>query len=476
MKPARHALVPLPRERAGASFEEGLRARAEARAFLVGMQRAALHAADDAFAGGPHLQAMRVIMVLPGAAAAPRPARTERQRLALQVLPGTHPPAGLRALGGELLRDAYGRLYERDTGSLRALGSVVAGADGRLYERLDDAPGQRAAHRPSDDDQDDVVDLAPHEPASPLDHGSFAPPPIEPRDETAEDGRDEASPARGTASTPPRRHASRTSRTAPCPVRALLPAPGKWVQLRYGDFATLLGPQLAAPERIGADYEIGAYLQVFDSARAIAPEEAARWVFGDEGQALPFGSWNTELAQRLGVALGSRDGRRAAAESPQAGGIGAGRRFFALRVASDPTAAIGTSAPAGPARAAAAVPGAAAAAPRRSVPPALLCAVPPTRTRDQAIAAMQQPPDAAGWWQRLLRASRVSRTARRDWQQRLAGRSLDEQLWGVAPPLHGLGDAALREWVQRTLRLAGYELPRMADEWEIFWRCRGAAD
>ena len=70
----------------------------------------------------------------------------------------------------------------------------------------------------------------------------------------------------------------------------------------------------------------------------------------------------------------------------------------------------------------------------------------------------------------------VPGAARQAWQQRLAGRSLDEQLWSVPPPVHGLADAQVRDWADRTLRLAGYELPRMADEWEIFWRCRGASD
>jgi hypothetical protein len=487
MNPARHGLVPLPREQAGPGFEDAMRARAEARAFLVGMQRAALHAADEALAGGPRLQAMRVIMVLPGAAA-PRPAPPERQRMPLQVLPGAHPAPGLRALGGEVLRDAYGRLYERGVAGLRALGSVVAGADGRLYERLDEVlePFAGPGREDRDDGQDDVVDLSPHEAAPAVREREFAQRRLEPEDESAEDDPPAASPARGRPASPAmNRRASRIPRTAPraaagestgaaCPVRALLPAPGKWVQLRYGEFAALLRPQLAAPERMGPDYEIGAYLQVFDSARAIDSEEAARWVFGDARPALAFGLWNTDVAQRLGVHLGSHDGRRGAVPDPQAAGFGAGQRFFALRVVSDPTAGMG-DAPGRGAPEAAARPAGSDDAPRRSVPPALLCAVAPTRTREQAIAVMQQPP-AAAWWRRLLPGSRVSRAARRDWQLRLAGRNLDEQLWAVAPPPHALGDAALREWAQRTLRLAGYDLPRMVDEWEIFWRCRGATD
>lgn len=487
MTPDRHALLPLLRERAGASFNQGVRARAEARAFLVGMHRAAMHATESALAGGPPLQAMRVIMVLPGAAGAPLRPRPERERVALEVLPGPQARTGLRLLGGELLRDPYGRLYERGGAGLRPVGSVVAGADGRLYERVDTALERPHGLVEEDDEDasDAVVDVATDDPGPAPDDGVFGRPGHE---EDPADDEDEA-----PAPPPVRRRAAarrRTARTAgavpraaapegnaeaACPVRALLPAPGKWVQLRHGDFAPLLRSQLAAPERMGADYEMGAWLQVFDSARALAPEDAARWVFGDPSHASALGRWTAEVAHRLGVPLASQDGRRAGGTETLADGLGAGQRFFALRVASDPTTAGGARPPAG-GQEGTTRPGHAADGPRRSMPPALLCAVAPTRSRDQAIAAMQQPPAAQGWWQRMLQRPRVSPAARREWQQRLVGRTLDEQLWAVPLPPHGLSDTALREWAQRTLRLAGYELPRMADEWEIFWRCRGATD
>jgi hypothetical protein len=233
--------------------------------------------------------------------------------------------------------------------------------------------------------------------------------------------------------------------------------------VRYGEFDALLRGQLAQPERIAADYEIGAYLQVFDSARALEPEEASRWVFGDERQAHAFAPWTTALAQRLGVTLGSHAGPGAQSQADEPGRIAAGQRFFALRIAADPTAA----AEAPPASEAP------AAEPRRAIPPALLCTVAPSVAREQAIAALQHPPHRP-WWRRWT--ARVGTAARQAWQQQLAGRTLDEQLWSVAPPAHGLADATVREWAHRSLRLAGYELPRMADEWEIFWRCRGATD
>jgi hypothetical protein len=110
---------------------------------------------------------------------------------------------------------------------------------------------------------------------------------------------------------------------------------------------------------------------------------------------------------------------------------------------------------------------------RSTVPPALQAALPPQLPREQAIAQLQNV-QSPGWWQSWRR--RVSAAARTRWQQQLAGRSLDEQLWAVPPPPHGLGDARVCEWVARPLRLARYDAARMADEWQIFWRCRGASD
>lgn len=369
------------------------------RAFLIGMhERCPM----------PALQSMRVLVVLPGQRAH---ASAPHLRIALTAPPDVAAHA-LRPIAGEVLRDAQGRLFERRADrTVQSLRGVVAGARGELYEPTEE---------PEDTERVDAD------------------------------------------TPPPEEAAARPRQATPATVRALLPGPGKWVQVRIGEFATLLQGQLAHPDRLAPDYELGVWLQVFEARAELEPAQAARLLFSDERMASRLGPWSAPLAQRFGLALGPYPAGRAPSHAAP-GRIGAGRRFFSLAVASDPTAQpTPEPSPREPAPAA-----------RTTVPPALQAAIPPCLPREQALTALQHA-HAPGWWGRWRR--RISPSARASWQQQLAGRSLDEQLWAVPPPPHGLGDARLRDWVLRTLRLAGYDAGRMADEWEIFWRCRGAQD
>jgi len=45
----------------------------------------------------------------------------------------------------------------------------------------------------------------------------------------------------------------------------------------------------------------------------------------------------------------------------------------------------------------------------------------------------------------------------RKWQILLTGKSLDDQLWTVRPPLRDLSNRLVRDWARRTLEAAGYE-------------------
>jgi hypothetical protein len=412
---------------------------ATARAFLIGMREAY---------GLPALQSMRVIMVVPGQRTREPPAA--RERIALETVRTAPARHGLRPIAGDLLRDAQGRLYERRAdNTLRALGAVFAGTHGELYER---GGGSEA-------EVEDVPPRAAETQAQARAEAEPAAAPRAPRRLRATSARERSSPRAAPAAT------AAAARAAT--VRRLLPAPGKWVQIHAGEFAALLQGQLAQPGRIAADYEIGAWLQVFDADAELDPADAARQIFADERMAARLAPWTTALAQRLGVTLGAQNGEGTRVGAAP-GRIAAGQRFFALTIASDPTA---SDEPAPPAETAAQI--TTHTAPRNTVPPALQAAVLPRLSRDQAVAQLQHARSPA-WWQRWHR--RVGAGARAAWQQQLAGRSLDEQLWAVPPPPHGLGDAHLREWVLRTLRLAGYNAARMADEWEIHWRCRGATD
>ena len=59
------------------------------------------------------------------------------------------------------------------------------------------------------------------------------------------------------------------------------------------------------------------------------------------------------------------------------------------------------------------------------------------------------------------------------WQVLLNGRSADEQLWSVRPPLGGLTHRFVLTWAKQALDLSGYDARNMLTEWQIFWRRKG---
>jgi hypothetical protein len=61
----------------------------------------------------------------------------------------------------------------------------------------------------------------------------------------------------------------------------------------------------------------------------------------------------------------------------------------------------------------------------------------------------------------------------RKWQALLVGKKLDDQLWGVRPPINAFHHGEVRAWAQRTLLQAGYNVGVMLPEWEVYWRRKG---
>lgn len=93
------------------------------------------------------------------------------------------------------------------------------------------------------------------------------------------------------------------------------------------------------------------------------------------------------------------------------------------------------------------------------------------------------PPDSGGFvrWTfiyplRLLKTLiiwLISGTRMKKWRAMLAGKSFDEQLWGVTPPSGFAYHPTVRRWAAATLAQAGYDTEHMMLEWEILWRRRG---
>lgn len=437
---------------------EDIATAAPPRAYLIGLRRHL--ASEPGSAAMPDLQAMHMVMVIPGRRVGPDLA-PPRPRIAIDALlpslsPRTLTPANghsLRPVTGEVLRNAEGQLFERHGERLRVLGRLLGGAQGQLFECVD--------AQPLDDTAETLCEVHPGTAQRPASVGraarTSAPPPPR-RERTAL--RERGASRRSASPKPP----AEAARKAAATVQALLPAPGKWVQVAVGEFSALLQGQLAHPERVASDYQLGAWLQVFEADAELDFAEAARQVLGDPQAAAGLAPWTPALAQRFAVVLGSHAGAPPATGA-KAQHIAPGQRFFALRVASDPTAVPVVGAESGNPSADTTL--------RSAVPAKWQLALPERVPRAQALARIQHaaPPP---WWQRWQH--RVGSSARAAWRQGLQGRTLDEQLWAVPPPVHGLVDAQVRDWAATTLRLAGYDASRMQDEWEIFWRCRGAAD
>lgn len=425
------------------------------RVLLVAVRRPPGFGHDHEPAG---LQPMRMIVVLQGAAR-PAPRELIGPRFSLDYLSPEQcvrfTAAGrLRAVDGEVLRDETGRLFEKRPGhALRALGRIAAGPDGELLEVTGDAPGtlEEPGDKPA---EGDLV-------AAPVRRRSTAA-----RAERTAQARtalvrpdSERTGERNAGAIDNDRKADVDDRE----IRALLPAPGQWLQLRWSEWQAMLAPQVARPERVAEDYEIGVYLQVFEAARPMTVARAARYVFGDTRALSMLRPWTDALARQFSLGVGA--GLPAPDARPgEPVRLPRGHRFFALRVASDPTAE----------RPVASAPShlIAAAALRTEVPARFQSAQLPLRTREQAIGEMQAPPTPPGWFASLASARRA-RKATEEWRAALQGRSAEEQLWSVSPPHHGLRDTTIRDWAARSLTLTGYEPTRMLLEWEIFWRQRG---
>ena len=95
--------------------------------------------------------------------------------------------------------------------------------------------------------------------------------------------------------------------------------------------------------------------------------------------------------------------------------------------------------------------------------------------KDARAAGRHARRQARSWSGRLwawLTRSRLQKD-RETWRRQVAGRPLDQQLWGVRPTRRLLLDAATRRWVKRALGVGGYEVDLMIREWEIHWRRKG---
>jgi len=263
---------------------------------------------------------------------------------------------------------------------------------------------------------------------------------------------------------------------AAVPYRALLPEPGVWRIVRWGDFKSMLAPQVSHADRLHDTHRVPCYAQVYEMTRPQRVEALALALLGARERAAQMRPLTPDVAARLELLplLAPRP-VGAPRQRPEPGVLMPAERVVRLQVASDPTRPVPVHER--PAGAFGREPDggvtAAAATPRSEIPERWLRPWEFHLSREEAVydmqAAVPRFPMLAACLRRLAGVFRRGDDFAK-WQALLAGKSRDEQLWTVRPPRGGLSHPAVRDWAVRVLELAGYDPRTMLAEWEIFWR------
>jgi hypothetical protein len=348
-----------------------------------------------------------------------------RAKAALAASSG-NPPRHPRRLQGELLCDESGRLYEKIGSHVRPVHQLVAGPRGEV---LDLAPPARGFRSQPPASEPDVIDAEINEKDEP-DGASW---------------------------------------------RELAPPSARPRVVRLGEFKTMLAPQLAHPERLRDAHRLSCRVRIFESTRTQRLDTMATDVLGGaSGQLLPLTS---ALAARLAIA--ELVAHRGPSPDREPGIIFSGERVARLEVLDDPTLAA-APVPDEPRPPVAEEKAAAAPdirGPKKTIPDRYVAPWQFAMSRDEAVYDLKMEaarPRLRAFFDRLVGAARSRRDFHK-WQVLLSGKSLDDQLWAVRPPLRGATSRWVREWASLTLEAAGYDPKGMASEWEIYWRRKGGS-
>lgn len=263
--------------------------------------------------------------------------------------------------------------------------------------------------------------------------------------------------------------ADSASRAAYPPAgRLLFPGPGRSCIVAWRDVEQMLRGRLAHPEHLHDDCQLSCQVQVYEALRPQRIEDIAARFLGDPALIGNLHPLTGALIRRLALQDALPPGPPSPPQRRAPGAVLAGDRIAWLHVADDPTA----SPPALMSPPVASMTHAGPAHRRTAVPERYLTPWELHRSREEAIFDMQLSA-SGGFLRRLLRrvcAPRVSRAEMLRWQVMLSGKSLDDQLWAVRPPTHGLTHATVRSWVEGALAHGGYDVGVMLAEWEIYWR------
>jgi hypothetical protein len=358
--------------------------------------------------------------------------------------PHSRPLRHSRRLQGEILCDSAGRLYEKVGHFVQPIHQLVAGPSGEI---LDLAPRtyRPPVHDVSDDEEQPVIDVP---------------------TQTSRRGSDNPANAGRTSDADLHTSDWRTLSEVRTPI------------LTFGEFKTVLAPQLANPTRLRDTHRLSCRASVYESCRKQRVETLAADVPGcTVGQLLPLGAG---LAARLGLADLLPQLRTPQAQR-EPGVVLAGDRVVRLEVLNDPTVARVQTYESPPHTGAGTAPVPGSSAVRRpsqgtTIPERYVLPWQFALSRDEAIYDLNLEATRSrlrSWLTSLWHAATRRRELKK-WQSLVNGRSLDDQLWAVRPPGDSVSNPAIREWARRMLEAAGYDASAMLFEWDVYWRRKRA--
>jgi hypothetical protein len=345
------------------------------------------------------------------------------------------PPPRPRRLQGELLCDESGRLYEKIGSYVRPIHQLVAGPRGEVLDLAPPAVENKRRHDLRG--ASDVIDV----------------------------------PEAGDVGEVVQADATEIADSSAVGYRELTPRSAQPRIVRFGEFKTMIGPQLLHPERLRDPHRLSCRVRVFECARKQRLDALAADVLdGASAQLLPL---TPTLAARLDVNELVAP-RRPHARDRDPGWAAPGDRVVHLSVLHDPTNVTWQDTHPEAVTADSAVAASAVGHAKKSIPERFMAPWQFACSRDEAIYDLDQ---RIGWRSVLARWLGLGTSARdmRKWQSLLAGRSFDDQLWAVRPPRGWRSNPDVRAWTRRTLEAGGYDANAMLREWDIYWQRKGEA-
>jgi hypothetical protein len=370
----------------------------------------------------------------------------------------TYPEAEFRqrVVQGEILSDEQGNLYEKLGHGIRPIHQLASGPAGELIEV---APVGQARLR--------LLGA----PAGPRIVGRQPRTNVSPEHEANRS----AGKAPSTSAFIPL--GPTPEKTATPTHRKLFADPGQWRVVWWGEFKEILAQQLAHPERLRDSYRLPCYVQVFETERAVSLQELAAAYALESGRQTPLYFLTDEIATKLDLgSLLPPLAVRPVNEERTSRSLLPHDRVFRLLAANDPTVDVATlkrssEPPESKTVSKAEVAAAPKAALKQEIPSRFVKDWEFKISREEALYDMNATATPGNLVRSFFRRFRIFklRSELRKWQALLAGKDLDEQLWGVRPPRE-LAQALVREWLEGTLVRGGYDSQKMSSEWEIFWR------